>query len=464
MEQRNGRIDRKLQPSPEVFCHYFVYQQRPEDRILKVLVRKTETIRNELGSLSQVIDAKLAKTLSLGIRHRGVESLENELESADIDDNRRATIEDELEAARERQTGLREQISRLQTLLQKSRDSIGLDEGHFAAAITSSLRLLKSIGLKPAEIIHAPDGRQVPTFHFPAVDERAGGDPTWAETMDTLRVPRRRDQKMWDWRNSSPIRPVVFEDPGTVGDDYVHLHLEQRVVQRLLGRFTAQGFVHHDLSRACFAQAADSIPRVVLLGRLCLYGEGAARLHEELIPVTARWTDPMIRKAPLAPYAKDAETKTMGLLDQSLIEGTGIQLTPEVVSQLQQSAADDIRELLPHLETRGAEYAADANRKLAERGEAEAKAMREILETQKKHIEETVKRIAKLNPNQMVLDFGDEENELAQLEANKRYWAKRIDELRDELKTEPDRIASLYQVQAKRIEPVGLVYLWPVTG
>jgi sugar phosphate isomerase/epimerase len=172
----------------------------------------------------------------------------------------------------------------------------------------------------------------------------------------------------------------------------------------------------------------------------------------------------MIRKAPLAPYAKDAETKTMGLLDQSLIEGTGIQLTPEVVSQLQQSAADDIRELLPHLETRGAEYAADANRKLAERGEAEAKAMREILETQKKHIEETVKRIAKLNPNQMVLDFGDEENELAQLEANKRYWAKRIDELRDELKTEPDRIASLYQVQAKRIEPVGLVYLWPVTG
>ena len=43
MEQRNGRIDRKLQDQPEVFCHYFVYKQRPEDRILKVLVQKTET-------------------------------------------------------------------------------------------------------------------------------------------------------------------------------------------------------------------------------------------------------------------------------------------------------------------------------------------------------------------------------------------------------------------------------------
>ncbi len=48
----------------------------------------------------------------------------------------------------------------------------------------------------------------------------------------------------------------------------VHLHLEQRAVQRLLGRFMAQGFVHHDLARACRAQTADAVPRVILLGRL----------------------------------------------------------------------------------------------------------------------------------------------------------------------------------------------------
>ena len=59
MEQRNGRIDRKLQPNPVVYCHYFFYTQRPEDRVLAALVRKTKTIREELGSLSQVIDSKL---------------------------------------------------------------------------------------------------------------------------------------------------------------------------------------------------------------------------------------------------------------------------------------------------------------------------------------------------------------------------------------------------------------------
>jgi SNF2 family DNA or RNA helicase len=459
MEQRNGRIDRKLQPKGEVFCHYFVYQQRPEDRILQALVRKTETIKRELGSLSQVIDAKLTKSLSLGIRHDLIRNLESEIDATDIDPNRRAVIEDELEASRERQIQLREQIDRLRTLLDKSRKSIGLSDDHFQSAISCSLQLLGTEKLKTIQ-----DDAGERRFRFPAIDERSGADPTWAETMDTLRVPRKRDEKLWDWRRNSPIRPVVFEDTGRVGDDVVHLHLEQRVVQRLLGRFSAQGFVHHDLSRACFAQATDSIPRIVLLGRLALYGNGAARLHEELIPVTARWIDPKIRKGQLAPYSKDGETKTMALLDDSLVNSNGIKLTPEVIAQLQTSAARDIQELLPHLQTRGEEYAADAEKKLAARGVAESKAMREILETQRKHISETIKRISKLNPDQLRFDFGDEEDELLQLDANKRYWAKRLDELKEELKTEPDRIASLYEVQATRIEPVGLVYLWPVTN
>lgn len=466
MEQRNGRIDRKLQSKDEVICHYFVYEQRPEDRILHVLVRKTETIKRELGSLSQVIDAKLTKSLSLGIRHDSIQNLESEIDSTDIDPNRRAVIEDELEASRERQTKLREQIDRLRTLLEKSRASIGLSDEHFQSAISCSLQLLGAgeLKLESKESLTTNNQSLTTTFRFPAIDERSGADPTWAETMDTLRVPRKRDEKLWDWRRQSPIRPVVFEDTGMVGDDVVHLHLEQRVVQRLLGRFSAQGFVHHDLSRACFAQATDSIPRVVLLGRLALYGNGAARLHEELIPVTARWIDPNIRKGPLSPYAKDAEAKTMNLLDDSLLNGAGIKLTPEVVSQLQEAAAKDIQELLPHLQTRGEEYAADAEKKLAARGVAESNAMREILSTQRKHISDTMTRLSKLNPNQLRLDFGDEEDELLQLDANKRYWAKRLDELKEELKTEPDRIASIYEVQAKRIEPVGLVYLWPVTG
>jgi ERCC4-related helicase len=459
MEQRNGRIDRKLQPSDEVNCHYFVYQQRPEDRILQVLVRKTETIKQELGSLSQVIDAKLEKTLKKGIKRSDVATLESEIDTAGIDAEHRQTIEEELEASRERQQALKEQIDRLRTQLESSRKSIGLTDAHFRSAISCSLQLLGN------DTLHQLTGPEdVPRFEFPALNERSGADPTWNETMDTLRAPRKRDQKLWEWRKSSPVRPVVFEDPGTLDDDVVHMHLEHRVVQRLLGRFISQGFVHDDLSRACLAQATDSIPRVILLGRLCLYGANAARLHEEVIPITARWSDPEIRNEPLSPYARDAETKTLALLNESLLRSRGSKLTTTVTGQLQQSAPRDIEELLEHLETRGNEYADAAIEKLTARGEAEAKAMREILETQQKHIAKQLKRVDSFDREQSRLQFGDDEDELAQLDANKRYWAKRLDEIRDELKTEPARIRDLYSVMARRIEPVGLVYLWPVTG
>ena len=462
MEQRNGRIDRKLQPSPQVFCHYFVYQQRPEDRVLRALVRKTETIKKELGSLSQVIDTRLTNALKHGIRRDEVDAMEKEIDSANLDADRRQAIEEELETARERKEVLKQQIDSLRGLLETSQKSIGLNDDHFRSAISCSLEMIGAEPLKAlsAGVSNAGQSR----MSFPALDHREGSDASWADTMDALRAPRPRDQKLWEWRRSSPIRPVVFEDTGTMDDDVVHLHLEHRVVQRLLGRFIAQGFVLHDLSRACLTQTTDAIPRVVLLGRLCLYVPGAARLHEELIPVTARWVDPQLRKGALTPYARDAETKTLSLLDDALLHGTGQAINETIAKQLQQSAPLDVQALLPHLTTRGQEYAKDAEKKLTERGDAEAKAMQEILEAQKKHIADTVAKHDKADPKQLRLDFGNLEEEFRQLESNRHYWSKRLTMITNELKTEPTRIRSVYEVQATRIEPVGLVYLWPVTG
>jgi DNA-binding transcriptional regulator YiaG len=454
MEQRNGRIDRKLQPNAEVFCHYFFYKQRPEDRIIAALVRKTETISKELGSLGQVIDAKLHKTMSRGISRNRVDAIENEIKHADLEADARATVDEELEASRERQNELREQIDRLRTRLDESKRNIGFDQDHFRGALSSSL-----------ELMHAPPLKQVRAgakeWQFPALDQRGGADPRWADTMDTLRAPRQKDQKPWEWRSTSPIRPVVFEDPGVVTDDVVHLHLEHRVVQRLLGRFMAQGFVYDDLARACLAQSSDAVPRVMLLGRLCLYGHGAARLHEELIPIAARWVDPKIRKDKLSPYAREAETRTLDLLDEA-IRKPKTNMPDVVLKQLQASAAQDVQELLHHLQSRGDEHAAIAEKKLRDRGDTEAKAMRSILEDQQKHIASTVAKHAKEDVNQLRLKFGDDE--MRQLDANKKYWAKRMTMLAQELESEPARIRDVYEVKAKRIEPVGLIYLWPVTG
>jgi hypothetical protein len=55
LEQRNGRIDRKLQPAKRIYCRFFRYEQREADIVLDALVRKTERIRDELGSFGKAI-------------------------------------------------------------------------------------------------------------------------------------------------------------------------------------------------------------------------------------------------------------------------------------------------------------------------------------------------------------------------------------------------------------------------
>ena len=88
--------------------------------------------------------------------------------------------------------------------------------------------------------------------------------------------------------------------------------------------------------------------------------------------------------------------------------------------------------------------------------------MREILETQKKHIEDTVARHDR--GGQLTLDFSEEEKR--QLESNRRYWGQATDgdldgELRDGAGPHP---RTCTKSERKRIEPVGLIYLWPIAG
>jgi hypothetical protein len=332
---------------------------------------------------------------------------------------------------------------------------VGFHSAPFREALSCSLEIL---GAEPLAETTDEHGRRVWTF--PPLDRRAETDASWASTLDTLRVPRKTKQKLAEWRREAPIRPVVFEDTGLLSEDTVHLHLEQRVAQRLLARFRTQGFIYHDLSRACLTQVGDSIPRVVLLGRVSLYGRGAERLHEEIVPLAARWIEPSRRKGPLSAYAADAESKTLDLLDQALAQAGPRTPSPEVERKLLVAAARDIEELLPQLEPRAEELAARAIEKLRARGEREARDLRETLEQQRKRV---VAELSKHGREFEQLAFFNAE-EKRQLESNVRAWRLRLEQFDRDLASEPGRIAEFYEVRARRVEPVGLVYLWPDTN
>lgn len=456
MEQRNGRIDRKLQRSPQVRCHYFVYTQRREDRVLQALVRKTETIQRELGSLSPVVERRLAGLLERGIRPGLAEQLAQEIAAAQEQGSARAVVEQELEVARERQERLAGQLETLRELLEKAREALGLEARHFREAVSRGLELL---GAPPLRCLDPDPSQPGARFEFPALDRQDGLEASWADTLDTLRPPRRREQKPWEWRKQAPLRPVIFSDSGRLDGEGVHLHLEHRVVQRLFSRFLSQGFAQGALSRACVVHTREALPRVVLLGRLSLFGDGAARLHDELVQVAARWVDPDARGSAMKPYAEATEQQTLALMEEALAQA---QEVPEPVRvRLLSTVQRDVEALQPALLERAEERYSRAVERLATRGEREAREMRAILESQRERIERQA-REHEAQAAQLAFDFPEAERR--QLEADRRHWARRLKELAEELEREPERIRRVYEVRARRVEPVGLVYLWPVSG
>ena len=217
--------------------------------------------------------------------------------------------------------------------------------------------------------------------------------------------------------------------------------------------------MHHDLSRACLVQAADSIPRVILLGRLCLFGRRAERLHEVLTPVAARWIEPTRRGGPLKAYAEEAEARTLERLEAALQDARAPGDT--IHRRLLDTAARDIEDLLPQLEDRAEAVARIAADRLRERGEREQRQLRETLEGQRGRVE-TELRKQEAGGTQLVLEFSEDERR--QRQADIASWRTRLTQFDRDLETEPARIRAFYEVRASRVEPIGLVYLWPDTG
>lgn len=450
LEQRNGRIDRKGQPAAEVRCHYFVLSQRPEDRVLETLVVKTERIRQQLGSLAPVLERDVENLLVKGIARDSVDELVRKIDAVEADPTKKARALEELEAARAAKEDLERQIDVLQGLRDKAQAHLNFREPAFRAALD------RALGLAGAGPLREAVERDRTVWHVPI----PANDPTWRETLDTLRPPRDHRQNVAEWRNRSSLRPVIFQDRGLGDPAAVHLHLEQRLVQRLLGRFTAQGLVQYDLARACVGYVEDSLPRVVLLGRLSLYGPQAGRLHDEIIAVAARWRPLSQRKAPLEPFAEGGvgESKTLDLLDRTLPDADARPVPGEALARLRESLEEDVKILRPFLEKRATDVGAVATRVLSERGQRESVELARL-------IADRIARIRQASDEspQLELTLGSED-ERRQLQAERRHWHLRLEALEREATLEPARISESYAVKHARVEPLGLVYLWPVSG
>jgi hypothetical protein len=187
-------------------------------------------------------------------------------------------------------------------------------------------------------------------------------------------------------RAQAPL-PVSFELAQTLDSQVAQLHLQHPVVQRVLARFLAQGFSNHDLSRVSIVRnKQDSLVRVIAFGRLSLFGNGAARLYDELIPIAARWFDG--KKQPLKPFADEGDKKAVDLLEDLLRESPSLSQIPQALQMRVIEAAPELFSQLwkPVCEEADAR-ATRAVEQLKAHGRKEADQLRGLLSAQHSAIE-----------------------------------------------------------------------------
>ena len=172
----------------------------------------------------------------------------------------------------------------------------------------------------------------------------------------------------------------------------------------------------------------------------------------------ARWIEPTRRNGPLRAHARDTETRTLALLDDALTSQAE-QPDRVVRERVLNATPTDVETLRPQLEQRAKALAEDALAKLTERGKAEAAQLTAILHRQRDRV---IEELAHHDNRQLALNFNADETE--QLEADKRRWHRRLAQFDQDLAQEPVRIKAFYEVRARRVGPVGLVYLWPETN
>lgn len=440
LEQRNGRIDRTLQQSDEVRCHYFVYQQRGEDRVLETLFRKIQTVQAELGSMGAVLLDEMEETLKDGLKADTAEKL-----SALGRDARTATAEKELETVRRRQDHLQKENLRAGQLLERSKRALEVEPAALRGVVEVGLELAGAEGLA----LGAPTREGRPCYTLPMLDR------SWDVTLDTLRPPRSRTQSFWEWRDQAP-RPVTFEPLTSLSSEAEQLHLAHPLVKRILDRFAAQGFGAHDLSRRCaVAVPGESVARVIAYARLTLFGDSAARLHDELVAVSAAWTP---GETP-TPY-KDPVTaqRAREVTEKALATGAKAPKS-RVLEQALTASESTFAALWPDLESEAESRGVDARNGLMRRARKESDDLIKLLERQQK---ETDKDLAELQ--QVTMEQLQDKQQRRQAELDIEATKYRQSNFTRQLAEEPAKIAALYAVQMTRLTPVGLVFAWPEGG
>ena len=233
---------------------------------MDALVRKTEVVERQLGSAGQVIEERIKKRMADGFTNRAeAEALAKAIEDEndpELISRAQAEMDDGERARHER---LLKEQEELRGALEQSRSRVGVSADDLTRVAGAAL----SRAGFALDSVRGETVGDVATFKLDPDNPAFAHESGWNDVFDDLRTRRRkRGEKLSEWRKNATIRPIVFEPPrmpdGRYLEEVVQVHLEHRLVRRLLSRFLSQGF-QAGLSRFSVIEGPGAQPRQAFL-------------------------------------------------------------------------------------------------------------------------------------------------------------------------------------------------------
>ena len=431
MEQRNGRIDRHGQKSDRVRVFHFVskgYKERQgrafdvpasdleaDLEFLMRVAQKVETIREDLGSVGQV----LADDVEMAMLGRGYTLARTD------------TAERGSEPVRKMLKFERDLAKHIQALLEQYRATqkeLRLSPANVQKVVEVGLKLAQQPPLIPIK-----NSGDRPIFRVPTLRG------SWAASAEGLEHPHTKE-----------IRPITFDHAVTDGqDDVVLVHLNHRLVQMCLRLLRAEVWSDagrkkmHRIEARIVPDNALPTPAVIAHARLVVIGGDSQRLHEEIITAGGYLKEGRFSRMNVGQVAEALTVAT----DEEPSEATKkrfLKLWKDLAPSLQQALTVRMNDRSKGLEKR-----------LLERAEKEAGDIESILLELKRAIET---ELGDSEYQQLEL-FSDPERD--QFERNKDFLRDRVKQIPAEIERETAAIRARFADPQARMFPVAVTFLVP---
>jgi hypothetical protein len=419
MEQRNGRIDRHGQRATVVYCQHFVYDGWEDQQFLDVVVDKVRTQRADLGSVGDVIAAQVEAAL------RG------ELKQIKTPEDRRKRLKAEVQAevvTQDRIRALSHELTHARKVWNLYPDTLKqvLHEGLLLAGHEQGLELADT-GERA--------GKTWLLRNLPA---------TWAECLPFI-----RDAK-------GHLLKLVFDDElARDRKDLALIHLDHPLMKRALAVFRANMWsagLHeeHRLARACYRVAKDVRHAVVaVVARLVCISEQGQKLHEELIIAGGEVQESKLTAADPKWLGEVLELPAKHPKLPAAVGTSLRKLFPAHEATLQK-AIDDLAKARDK----------DLKKQLADRGLAEAREVRGLIDERLKEVDKRIVQMEKEVDDRQLALWDDFEKDQHKKDLDWLRGRKR--QLQANRESEPEAVKARYRLRDKsRAFPLALVYVLP---